>query len=96
VEVYSAARQVTDNNKIRQTRFACWVPKATSTHSEYVVFIAFPFQQWLGKRASMLRLFILCLCLTAIGLTPGGSSTVHIYTQTVHKIKSMEHTQKNK
>jgi hypothetical protein len=22
--------------------------------------------------------------LTAIGLTPGGSSTVHIYTQTVH------------
>ena len=25
-----------------------------------------------------------CL-LTAIGLTPGGSSTVHIYTQTVHR-----------
>ena len=24
--------------------------------------------------------------LTAIGLTPGGSTTVHIYTQTVHKI----------
>jgi len=23
--------------------------------------------------------------LTAIGLTPGGSSTVHIYTQTMHK-----------
>jgi len=23
--------------------------------------------------------------LTAIGLTPGGSSTVHIYTQTVHR-----------
>jgi len=22
--------------------------------------------------------------LTAVGLTPGGSSTVHIYTQTVH------------
>jgi hypothetical protein len=22
--------------------------------------------------------------LTAIGLTPGGSSTVHIYTQTIH------------
>ena len=27
-----------------------------------------------------------CVCvLTAIGLTPGGSSTVHIYTQTVHR-----------
>jgi hypothetical protein len=24
---------------------------------------------------------------TAIGLTPGGSSTVHIYTQTVHRIQ---------
>ena len=24
--------------------------------------------------------------LTAIGLTPGGSSTVHIYTQTVHRM----------
>jgi uncharacterized integral membrane protein len=23
--------------------------------------------------------------LTAIGLTPGGSSTVHIYTKTVHR-----------
>jgi len=36
--------------------------------------------------------------LTAIGLTPGGSSTVHIYTQTVHRttqwnrISRTEHT----
>jgi hypothetical protein len=28
--------------------------------------------------------FILIYLLTAIGLKPGGSSTVHIYTQTVH------------
>ena len=27
--------------------------------------------------------------LTAIGLTPGGSSTVHIYTQTVHRITQL-------
>jgi hypothetical protein len=26
------------------------------------------------------------------GLTPGGSSTVHIYTQTVHRIRRTEHT----
>jgi len=25
------------------------------------------------------------ICLTAIGLPPGGSSTVHIYTQTIHR-----------
>jgi hypothetical protein len=28
---------------------------------------------------------ILIYLLTAIGLSPGGSSTVHIYTQTVHR-----------
>jgi len=25
-------------------RFACWIPKATDTHSEYVIFIVFPRQ----------------------------------------------------
>jgi hypothetical protein len=25
------------------------------------------------------------LCLTAFGFIPGGSSTVHIYTQTIHR-----------
>jgi len=28
---------------------------------------------------------ILIYLLTAIGLTPGGSSTVHIHTQTIHR-----------
>jgi len=26
---------------------------------------------------------------TGIGLTPGGSSTVHIYTQTIHRTKQI-------
>jgi len=30
--------------------------------------------------------------LTAIGLTPGGSSTVHIYTQTVHRTTQWNRT----
>jgi hypothetical protein len=30
-------------------------------------------------------LFTMIHLLPAIGLTPGGSSTVHIYTQTIHK-----------
>ena len=33
---------------------ACWVPKATNTHSEYVIHIAFPQQQWLCEHVSML------------------------------------------
>jgi hypothetical protein len=36
-------------------RIACWILKATNTHSEYVIFIAFPLQQWLIEPASMLR-----------------------------------------
>ena len=31
-------------------RIACWIPKATNTHSEYVILIALPRQQWLGER----------------------------------------------
>ena len=32
-----------------------WIPMATNTLSEYVIFIAFLLQQWLNERASMLR-----------------------------------------
>jgi hypothetical protein len=34
-------------------RFACRITKATDTHSEYVILIAFPRQQWLRERASV-------------------------------------------
>jgi len=30
-------------------------------------------------------MLIIIYLLAAIGLTPGGSSTVHIYTQTIHR-----------
>ena len=35
--------------------------------------------------------------LTAVGLTPGGSSTVHIYTQTVHRTtQNKQYTEQHK
>jgi hypothetical protein len=34
--------------------------------------------------------FLIYMYLTTIGLTPGGSSTSHIYTQTVHKTQRKE------
>jgi len=40
---------------IRHTRIACWVLKATNTHSEYVILFDFPLQQRLQERTSMLR-----------------------------------------
>jgi hypothetical protein len=42
-------------------RIACWTPKATNTHSEYVKHIAFPRQQWLRERVLVLRLYVRCL-----------------------------------
>jgi len=31
------------------------IPKATNTHSKYVIFIVIPLQQWLHERASVLH-----------------------------------------
>jgi hypothetical protein len=36
-------------------RIACWIPKATNTHLEYIILIPFPLQQWLQEYDSMLR-----------------------------------------
>jgi hypothetical protein len=52
---YGRAGQATGDNIIRRMRFACWIAKATDTHSEYVILIAFPRQQWLCESAWMLR-----------------------------------------
>ena len=40
---------------IWRMRITRWITKATSTLSEYVIFIAFPLQQWLEESASKLR-----------------------------------------
>jgi hypothetical protein len=56
---YGTARQATDDNII--LRIAWWMTKATVTHPEYVILIAFPRQQLLRERASMLSLHVHCL-----------------------------------
>ena len=37
------------------------------------------------------QIYDMVYLLTAIGLTPGGSSTVLIYTQTIHRITQIIH-----
>jgi len=49
------AEQATDDNVIRRMRVACWMTKATDTHSEYVILDNFPTQQWLRECGSVLR-----------------------------------------
>ena len=51
VEKYCRSRQVTDDSIILRMRIACWIPKGRDTHSEYVILIAVPRQQWLRERA---------------------------------------------
>jgi len=60
VEKYCRAGQGTDNN---MTHAHCMLDnKATNTHSENVILIAFPLQQWFHERASIL----LCTCIALL------------------------------
>ena len=52
---YGTPRQATDGNIIRCIRFAFLITKATDKRSKYVILLAFPRQQWLRERSSMLR-----------------------------------------
>jgi hypothetical protein len=68
--------------KIWRMRFACWIPNATNTHSEYVIHVAFPLQQWWHELASMLRYaYIGCLssfCYSRSKIS--GSITLTVYS----------------
>jgi hypothetical protein len=56
VENYGTARQATGDNIIRRMRFACWINKATDTHSEYVYMATMVTQKHLS-----VRLYVYCL-----------------------------------
>jgi len=60
-EKFCVARQVTDDNIMWCMNFACWITKATDTHCEYVILIAYSRQEWLSERASILQLYVPCL-----------------------------------
>jgi hypothetical protein len=70
--VYKMTRKnIVELDRLQMTiwrmRNVCWIPKATNTHSEYIIFIAFPLQQWLHERASMLCLYVYyLLCMPSI------------------------------
>jgi hypothetical protein len=54
--------KTTDGIIKRPMRFACWITKATHTHTEYVILLAFALQLWLCERASTaVYRYIACL-----------------------------------
>jgi hypothetical protein len=70
---------------------ACWIPKATNTHIVCVTLIAFPLQQQLHERASMLRhtyigcLFLFCLLIRLSGFClPIGIVLMQLHKGVLH------------
>ena len=70
--------------------FACWITKATDTHSGYVILFAFPLQQWSHKCALMLHYtYTACLvshtaCCLAVSGCPVPWSINIDYNQFLH------------
>ena len=67
---------------IWRRRIACWIPKATKTHSEHVILIAFPQQQWLHEHASTLRYRVL------LGFTAVTTRTVILFVTSSRYLKT--------
>ena len=66
---YGTDRQATGDNIIGHMCFACWIVRATKTHSEYVILIAFPWQQWLHECSSVLHyMYISCFVVVCTGM----------------------------
>ena len=70
-------------------RITSWIPKAANTHSEYVMLIALPLQQWLLEHASMLRYpcivslrfyFRHVLLVACVSCTPAPSYVINMHT----------------
>jgi len=46
---------------IWRMRTACWITKATNTHSENVILVALPLQQWAARTRLSVTLYVQCL-----------------------------------
>jgi len=58
---------------IWRMRIACWITQTTDTHSEYVILIAFPLQQWPQCY------IIACLVITEVESAYGAIRTESLY-----------------
>jgi len=88
VEKYFTAVPATDDTW--RMRIGCRITKAANTHSQYVIIIVFPLQQWLHERAKTLRLYVhrlSCFCVLQCTVHFRGTSLRTVTrkpTQSVH------------
>ena len=67
MEKYYRLEQATYGSIIWRMGIACRITKARDTHSQYVILIVFPLQQWLRERGSMIcYTHIACLVCSAV------------------------------
>ena len=92
VEKYYRVGQATNDS---MAHVQCMlVTKATNTHSEYAILIAFPLQQCLHERASMSHC-LYCMCYTGCGrktwrfLSPIILKTVRFFFRTLYYRKEV-------
>ena len=85
-EKYGRTRKATEDNIIWRTRFACWINKATDTHSECVTFIAFPRKH---QRHRYLCTYVVCLVGFYFGAKKGVTAKWDI---SVNLIYTQQHT----
>ena len=75
---------------IWRTPNTCQIPKSTNTHSEYVIFIAFPPQRWQHENALMLRhstsQYVILRHSTSHHVTSRHSKSQHTRTEFDHHI----------
>ena len=60
---------------IRRMRITCWIPRATNTHSEYVLFIAFPLHNSCKNAPSC---YLLCTLTVLLDLKSNDGITIHM------------------
>jgi len=77
-ENYGRARQAIDDNIIQHMHFACWITKATDTHSEYVIQITFPWQEWFCEHTSMLYYTYRVCLVVSCHFMQEGSIFLHV------------------
>jgi hypothetical protein len=63
---------------IWRMRIACWIPKATNIHSEYVIPIRFPQQQWLHERASLCHYMYIACRVTLLFVKPSTPDVKYV------------------
>ena len=77
-EKYGRARQDTGDSIMWHLLIACWMTEAINTLSEYVILVAFPWQQQIHKHTSVLY-FMYTASLVSDVLPVCGSSSI-VYT----------------